>query len=190
MFLKFIGFQTKPYSVVTISPQSLCSLANDFDVTSIIMARKLSAYFKSLGANFFMDSSFARILSREMHYDEFRRLKIHQQKKETIFTGICPGFVCYAEKTHGELLVPLISHVRSPQSITGRLIKDFFCRKLDINSNEIFHVCVMPCYDKKLEASRKDFFIEEGVPEVDCVVTACKLFILFINKFYIRKTIF
>lgn len=162
--------------MVTISPQSLCSLANDFDVTPPVMAKKLSLYFKSIGVNNLIDSSYARILSREMHYDEFCRLKIEQLNKATIFTGICPGFVCYAEKTHGDLLVPLISHVRSPQSIAGRLVKDFLCRKLNISSSEIFHVCVMPCYDKKLEASRKDFFIEEGVPEVDCVVTACMFF--------------
>ena len=36
----------------------------------------------------------------------------------------------------------------------------------------IYHVSVMPCYDKKLEASRPDFFLEEfNTREVDCVLT-------------------
>ena len=43
----------------------------------------------------------------------------------------------------------------------------------------VFHVAVMPCYDKKLEASRGDFRGEpggdgdggEGPPDVDCVLT-------------------
>lgn len=41
-----------------------------------------------------------------------------------------------------------------------------------IRPNAIYHVAVMPCYDKKLEASRPDFFLEEfDTREVDCVLT-------------------
>lgn len=36
----------------------------------------------------------------------------------------------------------------------------------------VYHVSVMPCYDKKLEASRPDFFLEQfNTREVDCVLT-------------------
>lgn len=42
--------------------------------------------------------------------------------------------------------------------------------------NEIYHVSVMPCYDKKLEASRQDFFDEIfQARDVDCVVTTGEL---------------
>lgn len=38
---------------------------------------------------------------------------------------------------------------------------------------QIYHVTVMPCYDKKLEASRQDFMDEKSQSqEVDCVITA------------------
>lgn len=49
--------------------------------------------------------------------------------------------------------------------------------------DEIYHVTVMPCYDKKLEAAREDFvfqfdsqeetYRDEGleIPEVDSVLT-------------------
>ena len=41
-----------------------------------------------------------------------------------------------------------------------------------IRPNAIYHVAVMPCYDKKLEASRPDFFLEQfDTREVDCVLT-------------------
>lgn len=41
---------------------------------------------------------------------------------------------------------------------------------------EIYHVTVMPCYDKKLEASRDDFMFQvdsdsERITEVDSVLT-------------------
>jgi len=150
-----------------------------------IGTRQLVSYFKSLGISYVLDSSFARLLTRRLYYDEFRSIHLPQQpppsanghsSKTTIFTGVCPGFVCYAEKTHGDLLVPLISRVRSPQAIMGRLMKDYLAKKLQLNPIDIFHVSVMPCYDKKLEASRPDFSTQNSsCREVDCVITACKM---------------
>jgi len=44
-----------------------------------------------------------------------------------------------------------------------------------LNPGQIFHVTVMPCYDKKLEASRPDFYLEaEESREVDLVITSGK----------------
>lgn len=41
-----------------------------------------------------------------------------------------------------------------------------------VTPDKIYHVTVMPCYDKKLEASRPDFFNQEHqTRDVDCVVT-------------------
>lgn len=41
-----------------------------------------------------------------------------------------------------------------------------------VTPDKIYHVTVMPCYDKKLEASRPDFFNQEQqTRDVDCVVT-------------------
>lgn len=37
----------------------------------------------------------------------------------------------------------------------------------------------MPCYDKKLEAARDDFFDKQtGTRDVDCVITASKYFVM------------
>ena len=50
-----------------------------------------------------------------------------------------------------------------------------------VRSDNIYHVTVMPCYDKKLEASRDDFLFsildgDDGeakrLTEVDCVLTS------------------
>lgn len=42
--------------------------------------------------------------------------------------------------------------------------------------DEIYHVTVMPCYDKKLEASREDFGdADRGTRDVDCVLTTGEL---------------
>lgn len=41
--------------------------------------------------------------------------------------------------------------------------------------DDIYHVTVMPCYDKKLEASRSDFYNDiYRTRDVDCVLTSGK----------------
>jgi iron only hydrogenase large subunit-like protein len=40
----------------------------------------------------------------------------------------CPGWVCYAEKTHGEV-IPFITAAKSPQQMMGSLVKDYFAKK-------------------------------------------------------------
>ena len=54
----------------------------------------------------------------------------------------------------------------------GSLIKHEFAQRLGKNADSIYHVTFMPCYDKKLEASRNDFYNEElQTRDVDCVIT-------------------
>lgn len=80
------------------------------------------------------------------------------------------GWVCYAEKTHGSYILPYISTAKSPQQIMGSLVKNWMNVK-----QSVYHVTVMPCYDKKLEAARQDFFNEHTQSrDVDCVITASK----------------
>jgi len=54
----------------------------------------------------------------------------------------------------------------------GSIIKYYIGTKLGLLPNQIYHVSVMPCYDKKLEASRPCFSNEEyKARDVDCVIT-------------------
>ena len=108
----------------------------------------------------------------------------------------CPGWICYAEKTHPES-IPYISTCRSPQQIVGRALKSSTTTVVgqdhgigsndnnkDSNDNNIdtqiklIHVTVMPCFDKKLEASRKDFFEQTGIelePDVNFVLSTTEV---------------
>lgn len=65
----------------------------------------------------------------------------------------------------------------------GTLIKEWVSRIIENRS--IYHVTVMPCYDKKLEAAREDFFSKETQSrDVDCVITASKIYkIVLIHAF-------
>ncbi|RIA97759.1 cytosolic Fe-S cluster assembly factor NARFL-like protein [Glomus cerebriforme] len=93
------------------------------------------------------------------------------EAKLPMLASACPGWICYAEKTHGFIL-PYISQTKSPQQIMGSVVKDHLANKLGIKPNNIYHVGVMMCFDKKLEASRPDFFNDYyQVRDVDCVIT-------------------
>ncbi|KAL5969555.1 Cytosolic iron-sulfur assembly component 3 [Taenia solium] len=103
--------------------------------------------------------------------------------KLPVLTGICPGWVCYAEKTHFKVpskstsgdvggdsnreepfLLQHISRVRSPQQLLAGVLKQ---AAGGTSERRLFLVFVMPCYDKKLEASRSQFLLhgDDGVAE-------------------------
>lgn len=103
-----------------------------------------------------------------------------------ILTSSCPGWICYAEKTHPHVL-PHLSRVKSPQALMGTLLKTTLSKKLGINSDRIWHLAVMPCLDKKLEASREELTDSvwagdgkpgRGVRDVDCVITSKEILML------------
>ncbi|KAL7817730.1 iron hydrogenase [Trichoderma gracile] len=105
---------------------------------------------------------------------------------QPILASSCPGWVCYAEKTHPYVL-PHLSKVKSPQALMGTLLKTTLSKKLGIPPSRIWHVAVMPCFDKKLEASREELTDEvwarsglpgKGIRDVDCVITSKEVLML------------
>ncbi|KAL9066099.1 MAG: hypothetical protein Q9157_007261, partial [Trypethelium eluteriae] len=75
--------------------------------------------------------------------------------KKPILTSACPGWICYAEKTHPHIL-PHLSRLKSPQALIGSLLKSVLSQQYGIPPDRIWHLAVMPCFDKKLEASRAE----------------------------------
>lgn len=113
----------------------------------------------------------------------------------------CPGFVCFIEKTVKDAVSNLCT-VKSPMAIAGSLVKHELMNKdsestkryniqgefvealsnlhhtADGDESSVFHVSIMPCHDKKLEAERKDLAWERFnrqeeklVPDIDLVIT-------------------
>ncbi|CAI5460861.1 unnamed protein product [Closterium sp. Yama58-4] len=116
-----------------------------------------------------------------------------------VLASACPGWVCYAEKAHGDYILPHMSRVKSAQQTMGALLKRFYASRLNTTPEQLYHVAVMPCYDKKLEAARDDFLLPQGaqggaqdggensrdaegdgerLTEVDCVLTSGEIFAL------------
>ncbi|XP_036594061.1 cytosolic iron-sulfur assembly component 3 isoform X4 [Trichosurus vulpecula] len=161
--------------VISVSPQSRASLAARFQLTPLDTAKKLTAFFKNRGVHYVFDTTFSRNFSLLESQREFvQRFRRSTESKQALpmLASACPGWICYAEKTHGSFIIPYISTVKSPQQVMGSLIKDHFAQQQHLTPDKIYHVTVMPCYDKKLEASRPDFFNQEyQTRDVDCVIT-------------------
>ncbi|XP_058705771.1 cytosolic iron-sulfur assembly component 3 isoform X3 [Poecile atricapillus] len=161
--------------VVSVSPQSRASLAARCKLGLLETAQKLTTFLKSLGVHHVFDTTFSRNFSLLESQREFVR-RFHRQaddkKALPMLASACPGWICYAEKTHGSFIIPHISTTKSPQQVMGSLVKGYFAEQQHLPPDRIYHVTVMPCYDKKLEASRPDFFNQEyQTRDVDCVIT-------------------
>uniref|UniRef100_A0A665TW66 Iron hydrogenase small subunit domain-containing protein n=1 Tax=Echeneis naucrates TaxID=173247 RepID=A0A665TW66_ECHNA len=155
--------------VVSVSPQSRASLAAHYNLSSSEAGRRLTSFLKGI------------VHLWEIIYScNISRIKLQISKFLCSFvlrfhflSVLYSGWICYAEKTHGEFILPYISTTRSPQQIMGSLVKGYFAEQQGLNPQQIYHVAVMPCFDKKLEASRPDFYLNKAeTREVDCVITS------------------
>lgn len=136
------------------------------------------------GFTWVMDTNTAREACLVLGADEVREAAASPLKP--ILTSSCPGWICYAEKTHPHVL-PHLSKVKSPQALMGTLLKTTLSKKLGISPDRIWHLAVMPCLDKKLEASREELtdsvWAADGKPargarDVDCVITSKEVLML------------
>ncbi|KAM6502276.1 Iron hydrogenase [Amanita muscaria] len=184
--------ENKAVPVISIAPQSLASLAASLpaSVTLHQVLRRVRTFCKeALGFAHVFDITFARHVSLKEHVREFEeRRQGSEASKLPMMASACPGWICYAEKAHSEML-PYISRTKSPQQVMGTLVKYWLGEKWEKRRavtclpNEIYHVSVMPCYDKKLEASREDFRNEEyATRDVDCVITTGELDLMMRDK--------
>uniref|UniRef100_H2YGI2 Iron hydrogenase large subunit C-terminal domain-containing protein n=1 Tax=Ciona savignyi TaxID=51511 RepID=H2YGI2_CIOSA len=161
--------------VVSVSPQSRASIAAKHGEGVRRAGKALDMFFKTLGAHMVLDTSFAREIALLKTAEEFmeRYRNKNTEKSLPMLTSSCPGWICYAEKTHGDLTIPFISRVKSPQQITGSLVKKLVSSHMNTTPDQVYHVTVMPCYDKKLEASRQDFYDDiYSTRDVDLVLTS------------------
>ncbi len=93
-----------------------------------------------------------------------------------LFTSCCPAWVRFVETKYPELL-PYVSTCKSPMEMFGALIKEYYKPADQESGKETVSVAVMPCVAKKYEAGREEFQ-NEGVPDVDYVITTKELILM------------
>ena len=159
--------------VVSLAPQTIASVAAAAGLSVAVTRRRLCAALKrGLGAAAVYDVAEGRDLALAEACLEFvQRYRGRAAGAPLpLLASSCPGWVCYAEKTAGSYVLPHISTVKSPQAVAGALIK----RAASGAGARVLHAAVMPCADKKLEASRDELTLG-GEPECDLVLTTIEL---------------
>ena len=151
--------------VVSFSRQALASIAVKFSMRIAEAERRLCSFFKSQGVDYCFDLEYAHQLAVRGVSEEF--VERYHESRLPMFTSACPGWICYAEKSVGDVVLPHIANTKSPQQIMGSMLKRFGEGK-----GGVYHCTLMMCYDKKLEASRSDFYDEVmQTRDVDMVIT-------------------
>jgi iron-only hydrogenase group A len=98
---------------------------------------------------------------------------IESKPEGPVYISACPAWVKYAEQFQTSLL-PHLSSIKSPQQITGVLIKTLVAGEAGIKPDKIFSVSVSPCIAMKFEA-RRDGMMRKGISDVDSVMTVREL---------------
>eukprot|EP01060_Flectonema_neradi_P037853 TRINITY_DN7758_c2_g1_i1.p1 TRINITY_DN7758_c2_g1~~TRINITY_DN7758_c2_g1_i1.p1 ORF type:complete len:513 (+),score=74.16 TRINITY_DN7758_c2_g1_i1:82-1539(+) len=161
--------------LATISPQSVSSIAAHFSEDGPAAMSRIHSFLTThMSFDFVTDLAWAQIATLQETLSEF-----HSTPKDSlpIITSSCPGLVCLAEKSQPSIL-PHLSKVQSAQQIAGRVLKQGFPDLLGDPEN-ILHVSVQPCFDKKLEATRKEFATPTGGRFTDMVLATTELLDLF-----------
>lgn len=90
-----------------------------------------------------------------------------------MITSCSPGWISYIETYYPEFL-PHLSSCKSPQQITGALLKSHYAETNGIDPKDMVVVSVMPCTAKKYELKREEMKVD-GIPDVDISITTREL---------------
>jgi NADH-quinone oxidoreductase subunit G len=162
-------FNPKKKVVAQIAPAVRVAIGEEFGLEpGEQVTGKLVAGLHRIGFDAVFDTSFGADLTI---IEEAKEIMDRVSKNENlpILTSCCPGWVNFLE-FHFPNLKYMPSSCKSPQQMTGAVIKTYYAEKMGIAPEDIVVVSIMPCIAKKYEAARPE---EEtyGVRDVDLVLT-------------------
>ena len=96
------------------------------------------------------------------------------------FSSCCPSWVSFLEFNYPEFVHNLCTS-RSPQTMLGGIIKNYWSKIKNVDPENIFVVSIMPCVAKKYEIKRQELKID-GLYPVDMVLTTRELARFLKNK--------
>jgi iron only hydrogenase large subunit-like protein len=179
--------------VASVSPQVRASIAATYGISEKRAGYMIEQFLSgsqglriggqhNSGFQYVVDTNRMREACLVLGAEEVDQAIIDDDKKKPILTSACPGWICYAEKTHPHVL-PHLSGLKSPQALSGVLLKSVLSKAYGIQPSQIWHLAIMPCFDKKLEASREELTNKwwdgsttgDPVRDVDCVITSREL---------------
>ena len=159
--------------VVQIAPAVRVALGEEFGLPAgeNVMDRLVKA-LKLMGVEEVYDTDFAADMTTISESQEFlERLKAGGPFP--MFTSCCPAWVKYLELNDPKYLRN-ISSCKSPMEMFAAVLRDKYQAKDAADGQRTYHMAIMPCTAKKMEAARAEF-TRDGQPDVDLVITTREL---------------
>ena len=161
------------FVVVQTAPAIRATLGECFDMPiGTNVKGKMVTALKMLGFDKVFDTDFGADLTIMEEANEFIE-RVQNGGTLPMITSCSPGWVKFCEYYYPELL-PNLSSCKSPQQMTGAMIKTYYAQKENIDPANIVVVSIMPCTAKKFEVDRDDQNAA-GVPDVDIALTTREL---------------
>ncbi len=172
--------------VAQIAPAVRAAFGQYYGIDATSVMSVLSAGLKEVGFNFVFDTCWAADLTIMEEGTEFLS-RVAEGGILPQITSCCPAWVNYCEKMAPDIL-PHLSSCRSPQQMFGSVMKHYFARELRVPPKRLFFVSIMPCNAKKYEARRPEFN-QEGISDVDAVLTTTEVIKMFEERGMDPRTI-
>ena len=133
---------------------------------------KMVAALRRLGFDKVFDTDFGADLTIVEEANEFLG-RVQNGGVLPMITSCSPGWIKYCEPYYPDMLDHL-STCKSPQQMSGAIIKTWYAEKMGIDPKDIVVVGIMPCTAKKFETKRDDQ-AASGYPDVDYSLTTREL---------------
>lgn len=133
---------------------------------------KMVAALRRLGFDKVFDTDFGADLTIVEEANEFLG-RVQNGGVLPMITSCSPGWIKYCEYYYPDMLYHL-STCKSPQQMSGAIIKTWYAEKMGIDPKDIVVVGIMPCTAKKFETKRDDQ-AASGYPDVDYSLTTREL---------------
>ncbi len=133
---------------------------------------KMVAALRRLGFDKVFDTDFGADLTIVEEANEFLG-RVQNGGVLPMITSCSPGWIKYCEHYYPDMLDHL-SSCKSPQQMSGAVIKTWYAEKMGIDPKDIVVVGIMPCTAKKFETKRENQSAS-GYPDVDYSLTTREL---------------
>lgn len=166
-------FNPKKKVIVQVAPAVRVAIGEEFGLPAgQPVTGKLVAGLKRLGFDAVFDTTFGADLTVVEEGKEIVE-RITNNENLPILTSCCPGWINFLKYQFPNLGY-MASTCKSPQQMTGAIVKTYYAQKMGYKPEDIVMVSVMPCIAKKYEAALP---AEEtyGVRDVDIVLTTREL---------------
>ena len=133
---------------------------------------KMVAALRRLGFDKVFDTDFGADLTIVEEANEFLG-RVQNGGVLPMITSCSPGWIKYCEHYYPDMLDHL-SSCKSPQQMSGAVIKTWYAKKMGIDPKDIVVVGIMPCTAKMFETKRENQSAS-GYPDVDYSLTTREL---------------